>query len=235
MVAALASGRPGLASLLLSLSAWALFFAHEPALVLLGRRGPRARAEAGSRAWGRLAMVGGAAVALGVAGLLVASPAVRWSMLVPVALGATFALFVALGRERSGLGEVLAAEALAGVALPIAMSSGVSPLDAGRAGMVWALGLPAVVLPVRGIGARRRSHDSAAAKLLPALGALVAAVGLLGRLLVPFDLIALAPLLLTSVWLAAVPPNPRQLRRVGWSLVGSTLLTAGFLVFAARR
>jgi hypothetical protein len=234
MLAALASGRPGLASVLLALSAWAVFLAHEPVLVLLARRGPRVRLEEGPRAARRLAVLGGAAATLGAAGFLVAPLAARWALLAPAVLGTAFAILVALGRERSAVGEVLAAVALSSVAFPIAIASGASPLEAVRAGCVWALGLSALVLPVRGIGAQRRSRGSPGATVLPALGACTLAAGLVGWIFVPMDLVALAPLILASVWLATAPPGPRQLRRVGWSLVGSMLLTAGLLVLEKR-
>jgi len=234
MLAALACGRPGPASVLLGLSAWALFFAAEPVQVLLGRRGPRARAEEGRRAGGRIVLLGGLAAALGALGLLAGPSAVRGAALVPAVLGVAFVALLAAGKERTAAGEMLAAVALASVAFPITVGAGVGTPAATRALVVWALGLSALVFPVRAIGARRRGHASPARRLLPALGACAVAVGLVGTLLVPADLLALAPLVVASVWLGAAPPAPRQLRRVGWSLVAATLATAGLLVVHAR-
>jgi hypothetical protein len=58
MAAALASGRPGPVALLLAASAGGFFLAHEPALLLLGRRGERARTEQRGRAMSRLLALG---------------------------------------------------------------------------------------------------------------------------------------------------------------------------------
>ena len=54
MLAALGSGLPGAVAALLSVSAWTLFLAHEPLLVLLGRRGERLQVEQRPRAMVRL-------------------------------------------------------------------------------------------------------------------------------------------------------------------------------------
>lgn len=234
MAAALASAWPGPAALLLAASAWALFFAHEPALVLLGRRGDRVRVEERSRAATRMLVLGAAAAGLGAAGCLLAPRAVLWAALPPVVLGAVFGFLVALGRERSAGGEVLAAVTLAGVAFPIALASGLQGAAAARAWLVWSLGFVALVPPVRAIGARRRGRSSVLLKLLPAAAAAGIAGALLGAVLAPLDLVALAPLLLAGAWLAVAPPDPRHLRRVGWTIVGATLLTAGVLVLTAR-
>jgi len=87
---------------------------------------------------------------------------------------------------------------------------------------------------VRAIGARRRGRSSMLIKLLPAAVAAAIAGALLGAVLAPLDLLALAPLLTSAIWIAARPPDPRHLRRVGWVIVGATLLTAGVLVLTAR-
>lgn len=234
MAAALASARPGPSALLLAASAWAFFLAHEPALVLLGRRGARVRVEEGSRAAVRMLVLGVVAAGLGAAGCLLAPRAVQWAVLPPAALGAAFGLAVALGRERSAWGEVLAAVTLAGVAFPIGIACGLGGASAARAWLVWALGFTALVPPVRAIGARRRGRSSVLIKLWPATAAAALAVALLGTVLAPIDLVALAPLLSAGVWLAVAPPDPRHLRRVGWTIVGATLLTAGALVLTAR-
>ena len=41
---------------------------------------------------------------------------------------------------------------------------------------------------------------------------------------------AATPVALVALWLSVWPPSPRQLRRVGWTLVGATLATTVILV-----
>lgn len=234
MLAALGAGRPGVLAMFLSLSAWALFLAHEPVLVLLGRRGERPRAEHGARARTRLAVLGLAGVTLGLTALILAPMPVRSAVTFPAILGCVLAVCIALGQERSLVGEAVAALALAAVSFPVAIAAGVPPGDAGRAWCVWALGFGSLLVPVRSIGMRRRSASSPASRVLPVLLALAAALGLLGAGLGPAHLLALAPMLLSAGWLAVTLPEPRALARVGWTVVGAGLLTAALLISVAR-
>ena len=235
MVVALGGGAPGPSALLLSGSAWAFFLAHEPVLVLLGRRGEHARTEHGGRAAGRLLLLGLAGVALGALGLLLAAPAVRVAALAVAPLGIAFAAVVAAGAERSASGEVLAAATLAGVSVPVALASGIDDGSALGAWLVWVLGFVAVTVPVRSIGAQRRAHASASRRLLPVAGVLALAVALRGTVFGWLEVVALAPLMVSGAFLAIARPEPRRLRQIGWSIVSSMLCTSAVLLLAARR
>jgi hypothetical protein len=234
MVAALTTGAPGASALLLSGSAWAFFLAHEPALVLLGRRGERARAEQRERAVSRLLTLGLAGAVLGSLGLALAPPVVRLASLAVAALAILFAALVGLGDERSTAGEVLAAITLAGAAFPVGLASGIDIGTAVRAWLVWSLGFVAVVIPARSIGARRRTSAPVGLRALPAGLALGIGVALWGPVLRGIELVALVPLVIASGWLGIARPPPRHLRQVGWSIVAATLLTACVLVLAAK-
>jgi len=234
MLAALIAGVPGASALLLATGAWAFFLAHEPALVLLGRRGERARTEHEERAASRLLTLGLAGVVLGSLGLVLALPVVRWGSLAVAALALVFAVLVALGEERSTAGEVLAAITLAGAAFPVGVASGIDVGTAARAWLIWSLGFVAVVLPARSIGARRRSSAPVGVRALPAGLALGVGMALWGPILGGLELLALAPLVIASGWLGIARPPPSRLRQVGWSIVVSTLLTGCVLVIAAK-
>jgi len=234
MLAALGAGRPGVVAVLLSVSAWALFFAHEPVLVLLGRRGERPRAEHGARARTRLAVLCVTGAALGLAALVLAPIPVRSAVTFPALLGCAVAVCIGLGQERSLVGEAVAALALAAVSFPVAIAAGMPPGDASRAWCVWALGFGSLLVPVRSIGMRRRSASSAARRVLPVLLALAAALALLGAGLGAGHMLALAPMLLSAGWFAVALPEPRALARVGWTVVGASVLTAILLISLAR-
>jgi hypothetical protein len=233
MLAALTAGTPGTSALLLATGAWAFFLAHEPALVLLGTRGERARTEHGARAVNRLLVLGLSGAVLGSLGLVLASPVVRSASLAVAALAMAFAAVVAVGDERSTAGEVLAAITLAGAAFPVGLASGVDVGTAARAWLVWSLGFVAVIIPARSIGARRRSSP-VGIRALPAGLSLGIALALWGPVLGGLELVALAPLVIAGGWLGIAPPPPRRLRQVGWSIVASTLLTGCALVLAAK-
>jgi YwiC-like protein len=238
MLSALGAGRPGMVALLLGVSAWVLFLAHEPLLVLLGRRGERLRTEQRSRARVRLATLALAGAALGLAALVLAPPDVRAAVVLPVILGAAFAVTLAMGQERSLIGEALAAFALSAVSFPLGIAAGLTLGESARVWCVWALGFGALLIPVRSIGVRRRAGTSLVARLLPVLVAFAIAVDAvrvgtnqgfgLGHL------VALAPLVLVAGWLAVWPPPPRNLPRVGWTVVGAGVITTAALVFVVR-
>ena len=234
MLAALTAGAPGASALLLSGSVWAFFLAHEPALVLLGRRGERARTEHRARAVSRLLLLGLAGAVLGTVGLVLAPPVVRWASLAVAALAIVFAALIALGDERSTAGEILAAVTLSGAGFPVGVASSLDVGTAARAWLVWSLGFVAVVIPARSIGARRRGSAPVGIRALPAGLAIGIAIALWGPVLGGLELLALAPLVIASAWLGIAQPPPRRLRQVGWSIVASTLVTGLVLVIAAK-
>ena len=234
MLAALTAGAPGTSALLLATAAWAFFLAHEPVLVLLGRRGERARAEHRDRAVTRLFVLGVAGAVVGSVGLVLAPPVVLRASLSVAALAITFAVLVALGDERSTVGEVLAAITLAGAAVPVGLASGLDVGTAARAWLVWSLGFVAVIIPARSIGARRRVSTPVGIRALPAGLALGAGIALWGPVLHGLELVALGPLAIIGGWLGIARPPPKRVRQVGWGIVAATLLTACVLVLAAK-
>jgi hypothetical protein len=234
MLAALTAGAPGASALLLATSAGSWARKNAQALVLLGRRGERARAEHAERAVTRLLTLGFAGAVLGALGLLLAPSVARWASLAVAALAIVFALLVALGDERSTAGEILAAITFAGAAFPVGVASGIGGGTAARAWLVWSLGLVAVVIPLRSIVANRRVTVPVGIRALPAGLAVGIGLALWGPVLGWLELVALAPLVIASAWLGIARPPPRRLRQVGWTIVVSTLLTGCILVIAAK-
>ena len=109
LLTALAIGRPTAASVALAASVVLAFVAHEPALVLLGQRGRRARDEDGARARRWLAVTGGLAGAAAVAGLTLSPLAARLAFAVPAALAALVVWLVLRRLEKTGAGDIFAA------------------------------------------------------------------------------------------------------------------------------
>ena len=107
------------------MSAVAGFLAHEPASVLLGLRGARARRELGGQAIRWLACSLVISLIAGAIALLVIQRSARWSIAVPIGPAVLLGVATALGREKSW-GEVAAALTFAGLAVPIAMAGGAS-------------------------------------------------------------------------------------------------------------
>jgi hypothetical protein len=238
LATAIAIGRPTVAALALAVAGVAAFMAHEPLLVLLGQRGARAAREEGARASRWLVATGAIATGAVVGAILVAPPAAVVALLLPAALAAGLAVVVAAHREHTTAGEMLAALALSSFALPVGVAAGVSSLSARTVVVVYALVFATATVSVRAaIAARVRaragpSRTAAAALVLAGLAAL--ALASQARLLDRSAPWTALPVCLVGMLLAARPPASRRLRKVGWTLVAASALTAAALIASLR-
>jgi hypothetical protein len=216
------------------------FMAHEPAAVVLGRRGPRARREAGVRAVRWLVFLVALTMVSGVGALLVAPAYARWSLLVPAAPAAVVAVAMLRGREKSLTAEVAAAVAFSGAAVPVVLGSGHPLVSALSVAIPFALMFSASTLAVRAVIARvRAGGDAHAAAITGRAALLLAAVGLTGLSaatalgILPFGvLLATIPGLAVAAAIVLRPPAPTRLRTIGWTLVAASVATAVTIVAA---
>ena len=224
--------------LLVSVAVIAGFLAHEPAAIVLGLRGPRAKRELGASAirWLSGSLVIGIAAAL--AGIVDLDPAARRALAIPAIPAALLILAMIRGREKSWYGETAAALTFAGVSVPVTMAAGASINVALAVAIPFALLFTAttlavrvVILRVRGGGDARATAATRRATLVVSAVATVAigAVTVAGWL--PSSvLMASAPGLVTAAIVAARPPAPARLRSLGWTLVAISALTAVIVV-----
>ncbi len=228
LLAALLAGTPHLAALAITVASALAFVAHEPLLVVLGLRGTRAAREDGARARRRLLTLGGAAVVLGAAGLALAPREVLLASLVPLVLSLVLGLFVVRGAERTTPGELVAAAGLSAAALPVGLAAGLSWASAASIWACFALGFGAATLGVRAVLPR-------ASRAARGLG-LAVPLGVAALLILPEarSLAPALPLLVASFAVALLRPAPKYLRKVGFSLVGASLVTLVWLVVAAE-
>jgi hypothetical protein len=224
-------------TVLLAVAVLACFLAHEPLLVILGRRGARARREYGSRAvrWFGLTMA--TAAVAGVGAWWVMPPAVRWSLVLPIAPALVVAAAIAAGREKGAAAEIAVALAFAAVALPLCLVAGVPTTTAAAVAIVFAVVFVAATLAVRSVILTARGGNTATARstrvaVLLLVGATCGALAVsAARALLPWAaLAAVAPGFAVAAWLVLSPPAPTRLRRVGWTLVAATTATALILV-----
>src|SRR5262245_52269689 len=226
------------AGLMLTTSAVATFIAHEPASILLGLRGARASRDLRRTAIRWLACSATVAVVAAFIAGLTMSHDVRWSIAVPAIPAALLGVAIVRGREKSWYGEVAAAFAFAGVAVPVTMAAGASLRSAAAVAVPFVLlfvtstlAVRAVILRVRG-GGDRQAAASTRRSTFVAAGA--GAMGLIwlsaAEVLPPATIAAAAPGLLTALVIAARPPLPSRLRQIGWTLVAVSVLTAVIVV-----
>lgn len=238
LVTGLALGRPGATALLLAAGVVLAFLAHEPLLVVLGQRGRRVKDALGVRAVRRLAILGVAAAAAGLAALALASPAVRLATLVPAVLATPVLPLVAARLEKTVAGELLVAAALSACAGPVALASGVPAWWAWGAAVTWFLSFAAATLPVQATLLFARSRGARELRPLAAAGAAAigaSALGLAAAHVVPWAAaLAVLPTAIAAVVVALARIRPQQFTRVGWSLVGASVVALAVLVAGHR-
>jgi hypothetical protein len=226
---------------LLALAVVAGFLAHEPAAILLGQRGPRARRELGAAAARSLAAFAAIAAVASVTAVIAIEPSVRWSLFVPAAPAVVLAVAMIRGCEKSWYGETAAALAFSTVPVPVTMAAGVAT------NVAWAVAIPfavlfitttlavrVVILRVRSGGNPRATAATQRATLTicAASAAIIVALVLTGW--IPWWVVlATAPGPLAATAVVIQPPAPARLRSLGWMLVGVSTLTAVIVAAAA--
>ncbi len=237
-ITALALGRPAWAALLLLAAIVCVFLLHEPLMILTGARGGRARREQAQRAGWRAALLLALALPAGAGGLLLAGTATQLAALIVLALAALLLPLILSRQEKTALGELLVAVTLASTMVPVAFASGVATRVAGIAAGVWMVAFALGTITVRSIIARAK-RDAAPgwahfAAPLWCAGAITAAFLLAVAGHVPtLAAVAVVPTALVALIFGVLGIHPRNLRRMGWSLVASNVvallaLIAGF-------
>ena len=239
LITALSLGAPTAVQLLWLAGCVAVFLAHEPLLIILGERGRRSHTALGARA--RKAAYGLVALAVAVGGLgwWLAPAVARVALFLPLALGALLLRLILTHRERSLLGELLACVTLSSVVIPIALAGGVSLQVAIIAGAIWCAVSALAVLIVRATIARAKQTTNHR-RLSNATMACSAAALLMSFFLTRADVLpvlaaaAILPFVLLAVAFSIVHVHPRHLRTMGWSLVGSNVITLVALLVGLR-
>ena len=238
LVTALVAGGPSTSGVLLAVAVVAGFLAHEPAAIVLGQRGSRATRELRASAIRWLCWTGAVGIAASLAAVTLTDSTIRWSFAVPAIPALLLAVAMVNGREKSWYGETAAALAFAGAAVPVMTAAGAPIAVAWTVAIPFALLFTTTTLAVRVVILRVRSggdpHAAVATRratlTICATAAVLIGVVTTRGWLAPSLLSATAPGLLTASIVAARPPSPARLRRLGWSLVAVSTLTALILV-----
>lgn len=235
LMTALALGDLGLAPVLLLVGIIAVFLVHEPVMIIAGGRGGRARAELGDRARRRGALLLIVAAITGAAGLWLASPTARYSAVAPMALGVLLAPLTLSRQEKTLIGELLVSVALSSTMIPVAIAGGVGIRETLVAFVVWAVAFLLGTITVRAIIARAKKagESSMVLHLAPLLSTVTIAVALalaVGTDVPPLTALAVVPTAFAALIFALLGVHPRNLRRMGWSLVASNVFVLAALL-----
>jgi YwiC-like protein len=225
-------------SLLIAASVIAGFLAHEPLLLILGRRGARAKRDQRRPAIIALAVEGTIAAAAGATAIALSPREVRWSLLLPLAPAALLAIAIVIEHEKRALGEVAAALTFSSVAVPIALAADASLYVALSIGIAFAaifvtatLAVRVVILRVRGGGKPRAERNTRITVWIVSAALLASIAWASARHVTSWAaMAAAAPGVLGAVWLSTRPPSPAYLRTVGWTLVATSALAALILI-----
>jgi hypothetical protein len=235
LATALALGDPGFAPILFVVGIIAVFLVHEPVMILSGGRGGRAKREQGDRARRRGAMLLAVAAIAGSAGLWLAPLTARYSAVVPLALGALLAPLTLKRRERTLIGELLVSVTLSSTMFPVGLAGGAGVRETLVAFVVWSVVFLIGTITVRAIIARAKktTEPSRAVDLAPLLStvAIIIALGLAVGTDVPtLAAVAIVPTAFAALIFGLLGVHPRNLRRMGWSLVASNVLVLAALL-----
>lgn len=229
----LLGGSPTTTTWLFAIAAIAAFLANEPLLVLFGQRGTRIQREDRDRANRALLVFALVAIGAGVAGLLITTRPVQYSVIGPLLLGGLLVMLAIQGLERSMFGEALAAATLSSIAIPLGLSAGLSLGVSLAIAGIWTLTSLMGTAVVRLTVARTRAKTDEDRKrvrlkraLLVSVCFLVLGVGggaLFGSRTGSLILGAAIPVALVVLGMTIFPPTARRLRLLGWSLVAANL------------
>ncbi|MGZ6124579.1 MAG: YwiC-like family protein [Myxococcales bacterium] len=236
LLTALCAAWPRPAGLLFAASAVALFLAHEPALVAFGRRGERVREEEGGRALRVFLALLAAGGALGAAALWLSPAPARLGAAIAAGLAALLMAAVALGIEKTLPGELIAAAAMTSAALPVAAADGIGWTQSVSIWGAWLFGFAAAVFPVRAVIVEHKARvESPAVRVTGTLLAIAFAAALAAAGELPPRLVlAAAPLFAASIWIALRPPAMKRMTQAGWTLMAAGALTTVLMVVAVR-
>jgi hypothetical protein len=220
---------PSIAGLLLATGAFAAFLAHEPLLVLRGRRGARALAQNTERAQMRLALCILVASIGGLAGMVLAPEVLVLATAVGLAAGVVVGLSW-LDEAHTLVGEIGGAAALAGAAAPVAVAGGMPVGGALALWAMWALAFSSTVAAVHIVIAnfKRRATLQRWLQWIAILAA--SGVGLVIGWRSSAVFAAGLPLWLVAAVVTVARPPTTRLRRVGVLLAVTTGVTTIWLI-----
>ncbi len=243
LVAAFAVAGATTAGVLTAVAVVSGFLAHEPLLVPLGQRGPRARREQGAPAmrWLVAGLVAGIAATLGA--LWTISPSLRWSFLIPALPLLALMVSIARGAEKSWWGETAAALAFTMAAFPIVLAGGLPLSVAVTVALpltllfvTTTLAVRVVILRVRGGGHPRAAANTRRALLFLAVASAAGVALLASEGLVSITTAAAALLgPVAAVLIASAPLPATRLRAIGWTLVALSLVTTALVIAGGSR
>ena len=232
LVAALALATPTLASAAIALAAVGAFLAHEPALILLGRRGERRLTEQFAPARLRLVACLGTALFAGLYGFAAADAATRIACGGVLAAAAIAGVSIYLQMEKTLVGECYVAATLVAASLPVALASGVPLLVAAKSALVFWVTFLLEVLTVHGVVASTKQGSRTLLIAASGFAVLVLACAGVAAFGAAYWALAVLPPALVPMLALASGTTTRHLRQLGWGMAAASTATLIILLVA---
>jgi hypothetical protein len=236
LATALLLGRPGLTAWGLCAVALGGFLSHEGLVVVLGRRGDRARRDEGVRARTSLLAFGG----LAIAGAGIALPGLDRASSIGAAVAialACVALCIAwLGAERRLAGTTIAALALSAWGAPVALAGGLPVTWSYGLWVIWFAAFAVGTTAVESVMARSARRSARGVQFLCVVLAALANGGVLVATrygLFPAGAMwTLIPMSVTALVIAGASIHARRMRSIGWWIVAMSVVTMALMLRA---
>lgn len=230
----LAIGHVRLPAVALALAACAAFIAHEPLLVLIGQRGPRAARDQRGRAWRWFGVSATASVVFGIIAVTTSPPSAWGALLVTGFLSVCLGVFIATGREHTLPGETCMSVTMGSLAAPVALAADVPMHIAITIAGAFAAAFVAPTVAVHAVIAFTRKPPAVRTRLVSVVVTVAAAVAAgaaaLQGIIATAGPWAATPACVAAIALAVNPPSARRLRVVGWTLVATSTAAAAILI-----
>jgi hypothetical protein len=218
------------------------FLVHEPLLVLLGFRGPRARREAGSAALWWVVILTAVLIVMGASAVRWMEPRDRIAVILPLVPAVYLFVAAASGKGKSIGAEVAVAIAFSLTAIPLSLLGEVPAVSGVMVALAFATNFVLATLAIRVVIAKVRGGGNPALVVtmrrsvytLAILIPIAAALAVLRGVIPSLPLVALAPGIVVSLWIAITAPPPAKLRTVGWALVTTSAVVAALLIVTLR-
>lgn len=226
IVTALVVAGPTIVGVCVAIAAVTGFLAHEPLLVTMGGRGSRAKRTTPA-ATRRLWMLLGVTAVGGCIAMIFGSTPVRYALLGCGMLAIISFSLAITGKHKALGGQLWGVVGLSVPCVPIFLAGNLTSSQTAEAWGTWLIGFAATTMAVRGvIAAQKRQSRMIHWAAITALTLLVAAMTY-DSLTLP---IATVPMLAMSWYLMFDPPHAKQLKRVGWTLVLGTVVSAIWMI-----
>jgi YwiC-like protein len=224
---------PSIAGIAFSVASACAFFLHEPVRVWF-KRGTLDPRNVPLSSLRRSAILFVVATTSGLSGFALSPHRILPSLVVVLPLVSLSLVLLVANRERTSYGEALAGTTLPSFAIPVLLAGGANWSQVWFVFTVFTVSHVVMTFGVRAVIAKTKQNKNTIERIWQTL--LIDALAIVfAYYTMPHSwlFVAAAPLVFGTA-LAAFPPHPRHLRKIGWFLVGVSVVTATCIWFSLR-